>query len=87
MNSKTILALDAMSGDRGPETVVSAAGFIAERYPNLELILVGDQATLEALMSRKSVPAAVRQRLSIQHASQVVTMEDPPAQALRSKWR
>ena len=58
MNSKTIIALDAMSGDRGPETVVSAAGFIAERYPNLELILVGDQATLESLVARKSVAPA-----------------------------
>lgn len=74
-----------MSGDRGPETVVSAATFIAGQYPNLQLILVGDQATLEALMGNKSVPPEVRQRLSIQHASQVVTMEDPPAQALRSK--
>lgn len=74
-----------MSGDRGPETVVLAASFIAEKYPNLELILVGDQTTLEALIGGKFVPPSVRQRLSIQHASQVVTMEDPPAQALRSK--
>src|SRR5688572_27868913 len=85
MNSKTIIALDAMSGDRGPETVVSAASFIAERYPNLELILVGDQAILQTLIAGKSIQSAVKQRLSIQHASQVVTMEDPPAQALRSK--
>jgi glycerol-3-phosphate acyltransferase PlsX len=85
MNSKTIIALDAMSGDRGAETVVSAAVFIAGQYPNLELILVGDQATLEALIGKKSVPDTVKRRLSIQHASQVVTMEDPPAQALRSK--
>jgi glycerol-3-phosphate acyltransferase PlsX len=83
MNSKTIIALDAMSGDRGPETVVSAAAFIAEQHPNLQLILVGDRAMLETLIGR--IPAAVRQRLSIQHASQVVTMDDPPAQALRSK--
>jgi phosphate acyltransferase len=85
MNSKTIIALDAMSGDRGPETVVSAAGFMAEKYPDLELILVGDQSTLQTLISRKSMPPAVRRRLSVQHASQIVTMEDPPAQALRSK--
>jgi glycerol-3-phosphate acyltransferase PlsX len=85
MNSKTIIALDAMSGDRGPETVVSAASFIAERYPALELILVGDQTILQTLIEGKSMSPAVRQRLSIQHASQVVTMEDPLAQALRSK--
>ncbi len=85
MNTKTIIALDAMSGDRGPDTVVSAAAFIAGQYPNLELILVGDEPALEALIVKKSVPDAVRRRMSIQHASQVVTMEDPPAQALRSK--
>jgi glycerol-3-phosphate acyltransferase PlsX len=85
MNPKTIIALDAMSGDRGPETVVSAAAFSAGQYPNLELILVGDQTILEALMARKSLPDTVKRRMSIQHASQVVTMEDPPAQAMRSK--
>jgi phosphate acyltransferase len=85
MNSKTIIALDAMSGDHGPETVVSAATFIAGQYPHLQLILVGDQATLEALIGKQAVPAEVRQRLSLQHASQVVTMEDPLGQALRLK--
>ncbi|HEY3486726.1 MAG TPA: phosphate acyltransferase PlsX [Gammaproteobacteria bacterium] len=85
MNAKTIIALDAMSGDRGPEAVVSAAAFTVKEYSNVQLILVGDQAMLETLVNKKSLAPAQRQRLSIQHASQVVTMEDPPAQALRSK--
>jgi glycerol-3-phosphate acyltransferase PlsX len=82
MNPKTIIALDAMSGDRGPETVVSAAAFSAGQYPNLELILVGDQATLEALIGKKSVPDIVRRRLSIQHASQVVGRRPASARAI-----
>jgi glycerol-3-phosphate acyltransferase PlsX len=85
MSPKTIIALDAMSGDRGPAIVVAAAVAAARSYKNLELVLVGDQATLETLLDKSSVDREILQRLSIQHASQVVSMEDPPALAMRSK--
>jgi glycerol-3-phosphate acyltransferase PlsX len=46
------------------------------------LLLVGGQAEIEASLSGA---ADVRARLEIIHADEVVGMDDPPAQALRSK--
>ncbi len=82
---KTVIALDAMSGDRGANVVVDAALFSAERYPELDLILVGDQAILADLLKNSQASDALRERIHIHHATEVVTMDDPPAQALRTK--
>jgi glycerol-3-phosphate acyltransferase PlsX len=71
-----------MSGDRGAEIVVRAAKASLAKYANLELILVGDEARLGALVS--SI-ARNESRLGIRHASEVVGMSEPPAEALRRK--
>jgi glycerol-3-phosphate acyltransferase PlsX len=71
-----------MSGDRGAEVVVRAAKACLAKYVNLELILVGDEAQLGELVN---ADARNESRLSIQHASEVVGMSEPPAEALRRK--
>ncbi len=81
MNNK--IALDAMGGDFGPTVVVPAALKALKRYDDIHLILVGDRALLEQELERAS--ASESDRLQIHHASQVVEMNEPPAQALRSK--
>jgi glycerol-3-phosphate acyltransferase PlsX len=78
----TILSLDAMSGDLGAEVVVRAAAATLEKYRDVELILVGDENQLEALCG--SI-VRDRSRLRVQHASEVVDMSEPPADALRRK--
>ena len=83
-NNKLItIALDAMGGDTGPLVTVSAAIHIVKRHPDLKLILVGDAQQLEQTM--KELGGVVSDRLLITHASQVVTMDDLPSQALRGK--
>lgn len=77
------VALDAMGGDHGPSVVVPAALSALSRHPNLELVLVGDEAVLRA-----GLPATGDRRLKrlhIRHATQTVGMDEPPAQALRLK--
>ena len=77
------IALDAMGGDFGPQVVVPAACKALQNHADLELILVGDQAHIESeLVKVSNTPS---NRLIVQHASQVVSMSEPPAQALRSK--
>jgi phosphate acyltransferase len=75
------IAVDAMGGDLGPPvTVEGAVG--AAREHGLEVILVGDKASIERELARcgaGNLPIAVR------HASQVVEMHEPPSQALRRK--
>lgn len=72
-----------MGGDFGPQVVVPAACKALQNHAELKLILVGDQAHIESELSK--VSNAHPDRLTIQHASQVVSMSEPPAQALRSK--
>ena len=71
-----------MSGDLGAEVVVRAAAATLEKYRNVELIIVGDESELNGLCNKL---IADRSRLRVQHASEVVAMSEPPADALRRK--
>ncbi len=71
-----------MSGDLGAEVVVRAAGATLAKYANVELVLVGDEVELARLVKRIIGENA---RLRIQHASEVVGMSEPPADAIRKK--
>ena len=82
-NKLITIALDAMGGDFGPPVTVSAALHIVKRHQDLKLILVGDKDKLEQTM--QELGGALHDRLSIVHASQVVTMDELPSQALRGK--
>jgi glycerol-3-phosphate acyltransferase PlsX len=77
------IALDAMSGDLGAVTAVDAAVSMVRQFDDLSIVLVGDNDVLEPLLKGSALTG--RKRLSIRHASEVVTMEDAPAQALRTK--
>jgi glycerol-3-phosphate acyltransferase PlsX len=76
------IAIDAMGGDFGPPITVPAAIDALRKYPSLRVVLVGDAAILEQALQSCQYDSA---RLTIQHASQTVAMDEPPSQALRSK--
>jgi glycerol-3-phosphate acyltransferase PlsX len=82
MNGHPIIALDAMGGDYGPEVVVPAALDSLDRNPKLSLILVGDEAVLQAAVAGS---AHFGGRVSIRHASEWVEMHESPSKALRNK--
>jgi glycerol-3-phosphate acyltransferase PlsX len=83
MAAPVTLSLDTMSGDHGHPVVVDAALLALKQHPELRLILVGDEMTLrQALAERKH---ADDPRLVLQHASEVVQMDESPSKALRSK--
>ena len=71
-----------MSGDLGAEVVVRAAVASLEKHADLELLLVGDQAELQDLVTRI---AGDQSRIAIVHASEVVAMSESPVDALRKK--
>lgn len=81
--SAVTIALDAMGGDHGPKVVVPAALHALKQHPHLKLILVGDQQLLRSHLQRLNV--AESEKLVIHHASEVVTMDEQPALALRNK--
>ena len=82
MGTKSVIALDAMSGDLGAEVVVRAAVASLEKHPNLALVLIGNEAELRGLVTRLTGRDT---RLTIRHATEVVGMSESPAEALRKK--
>jgi glycerol-3-phosphate acyltransferase PlsX len=82
VGTKSVISIDAMSGDRGAEVAVRAAKACVDKYVNLELILVGDEPELTGLVSRI---VGKEPRLVIRNATEVVGMSEPPADALRKK--
>jgi phosphate acyltransferase len=73
------VAVDAMGGDHGPSEVVPGALDFARNHPLDTLILVGDEAIVRGIAG--DLPPNVR----IEHATQVIGMDEHPALALREK--
>ncbi len=72
-----------MGGDFGPRCIVPASIACLAEFPSLHLVLVGQAPVLEDLIARES--GVDRRRLSVEHAAEVVAMDERPSQALRSK--
>ena len=78
------IAVDAMGGDLGPTEVVAAVKLALHQYPALNPItLVGHEAELKPIIAHAGL--AHEPRLSVFHASEVVTMDDKPLNALKKK--
>ncbi|CAN5190628.1 phosphate acyltransferase PlsX [soil metagenome] len=83
MQKPVTIALDAMSGDRGPAVIVPAAVASLDADPDLRLILVGQPDTLERLLG--GARQRFGERVAIEAAAQVVAMDEHPREALRRK--
>ena len=81
--SAQIIAIDAMGGDFGPRSIVQASIACLSATPSLHLTLVGQPSQLEPLIA--SHPTVDRARLTITPASEIITMDERPSQALRGK--
>lgn len=78
------LAIDAMGGDYGPSVTVPAVLLALQEEPRLHIILVGDIDVLQAQLKRAKRLVKPNQ-LTLHAATQVVSMDEPPALALRNK--
>jgi glycerol-3-phosphate acyltransferase PlsX len=76
------VAVDAMGGDLAPEEVVKGALIVAGEQPAVQIILVGDEPAINAELAKNGPTPA---NVSIRHTSEVIAMDDHPAQALRKK--
>jgi len=78
------IAVDAMGGDHAPQAIVRGAVQALSDDSDIELVLVGNEARItDELASPKNNDRP--DRLRIVHASQVVGMDEPPVEALKSK--
>lgn len=76
------VAVDAMGGDKAPHEVVKGAVKAAQQFPDDEILLVGDEKAIQhELASCGTTP----RNITIHHASQVVSMDDPATYSIRQK--
>ena len=78
------IAVDAMGGDRGPETILEGA-LDAARQGGLSLSLVGDERLLRDLLASRFGAGPLDLDLGVVHASDVVGMGEAPTAALRRR--
>lgn len=77
------IAVDVMGGDHGCAVVVEGVRRALEADPKIStLFLVGDKAEIESALVKTGCSDP---RVQIVHASEVVTMDDKPVNALRKK--
>jgi glycerol-3-phosphate acyltransferase PlsX len=72
-----------MGGDHGPHVTVPAALDFLSRWPDVALVLVGSPEAIARELTARG--AASGERLRVRATSQVVGMDEPPAQAMRFK--
>ncbi|MCD6501190.1 phosphate acyltransferase PlsX [bacterium] len=75
----TIIALDAMGGDIGPEATLEGAVRIVAEQPNLKVLLVGNEAELKAELGHKFLP----EEIEIVHAEEGFGMHEASTSVLR----
>jgi len=78
----TTIAIDAMGGDHGLTVTVPASIDALNSFSDIQIILVGQQSLIETELAKHQYDSS---RISVQHAEQVVEMDDLPSKALRNK--
>ncbi len=71
-----------MSGDLGPRVAISASQKFVTQFPDVDLLLVGNEPQLLSLLPPVK---KLHERITLVHASDVVSMHDDPLFALRHK--
>ncbi|GMT49661.1 MAG: phosphate acyltransferase [bacterium] len=75
------IAVDVMSGENPPETLIRGA-LKAVEESNIEVVLVGDEATIHKELEQHS---QANEKISVVHASEIIAMDESPAKACRKK--
>ncbi|KZY23561.1 phosphate acyltransferase [Sulfitobacter sp. HI0040] len=78
---RTLISVDAMGGDQGPEAVVAGCSVSARLNDEIAFILHGDEAQLRSLVEKRP---ELKGRCEIRHSADVVTMNDKPSQVVRT---
>ncbi len=71
-----------MSGDLGPRVAISASQKFVTQFPDVDLLLVGNETQLLSLLPKSK---NLHERITLVHAADVVSMHDDPLLALRQK--
>ena len=80
MSRNQILAVDAMGGDHAPEAIIAGLELAAERHPQAQFLLFGNEAVLQPLVAKTK---RLQKQAVLRHAEDVVAGDMKPTVALR----
>jgi len=72
------IAIDAMGGDNAPQAVVEGAMAAVKERPDVEIVLVGNEAKITPLLTNK-------ERISIIHTEEKIGDDEDPIRSVRRK--
>lgn len=75
------IIVDAMGGDYAPRVVIEGA-IAAVKNHDIEVILIGDEPRIRKFLSQLKYAG---DRISVEHAPEVIEMHEPPAVSVRKK--
>lgn len=79
---KLLILVDAMGGDHAPEAPVIGCMDAIKEKEGFDVLLIGDKEKIQRILDEKKFQDP---RLKIHHTTEVVTNEDSPTKAIKSK--
>lgn len=76
------LCIDCFGGDHSPEVNVGGALLALKTFPDLAVLLFGDEAKLKAVLAKESYD---KSRVEIVHAPEVIGCDEQPTLAIKQK--
>jgi len=83
-NQEICIAVDAMGSDKGPSELIAGVKLaFREGSKKFKILLVGDETVLNPILKEQKLLGD--KNIKVVHASEVITMEDKPMVAIKSK--
>ena len=76
------ILVDAMGGDNAPQDIVNGCVEAVKQAQGFDVTLIGDKKKIEEILGDKNLSNS---RIKVHHASEVVSVEDSPTKAIKSK--
>ena len=77
------IAVDVFGGDNAPQATIEGSLQALQRFADVELLLFGDEETMRQALS--AYPQAEQSRITLRHCTQVISCEESPTAAIRTK--
>lgn len=79
------IGVDIASGEQDPWYLVRGAIQGAFEHPQAEIVMIGDHKLLSGLLDEVAAETGRPDNISIMHADNIITMDDEPLSAVRTK--
>ena len=81
ISNNKVVALDAMGGDHGVDSVIPGAALCLEDHPTLKFMIFGDEARIQKVLNKHE---ALKHVSTIIHTDKYIRSDEKPSAALRA---